>query len=177
MPKFPDFSGFWEFPKNWKVIPIIVPKSQKLGKFPASSNTDCCARDVEPVERSWQTKVENRGDPIPLKNATPAMGILAGVRSRTHWNIQRFQHPALYLSQITSDFLDLTIWLFWMVIYMGQMRSIFLLKNAISFAISWKRSWFCNWMPENSQRSQLHSTPTSEWLTSSRKVQVIYFSD
>ena len=39
MSKFPDLSGFWEFPKDSKVIPIHVQNSQELGKFPASNNT------------------------------------------------------------------------------------------------------------------------------------------
>ena len=41
MSKFPDLSGFWEFPKDSKVIPIHVQNSQELGKFPASNNTAC----------------------------------------------------------------------------------------------------------------------------------------
>ena len=39
MSKFPDLSGFWEFPKDSKVVPIYVLNSQELGKFPESSNT------------------------------------------------------------------------------------------------------------------------------------------
>ena len=39
MSKFPDFSGFWEFPKDSKVIPVHVQNSQELGKFPGSSHT------------------------------------------------------------------------------------------------------------------------------------------
>ena len=38
--KFPDFSGFWEFPKVQKPIPNLISKSQELGKFPESINTD-----------------------------------------------------------------------------------------------------------------------------------------
>ena len=40
MSKFPDFSGFWEFPKDRKVIPIYVQNSQELGKFPESSESE-----------------------------------------------------------------------------------------------------------------------------------------
>ena len=39
MSKFPDFIGFWEFPKESKVIPIYVRNSHELGKFPESSHT------------------------------------------------------------------------------------------------------------------------------------------
>ena len=42
MSKFPDFCGFWEFPKDPKVIPIYVQNSQELGKFPESSNAGFC---------------------------------------------------------------------------------------------------------------------------------------
>ena len=38
---FPDLSGFWEIPKDSKVIPIYVRNSQELGKIPASSHTGC----------------------------------------------------------------------------------------------------------------------------------------
>ena len=40
MSKFPDIRGFWEFPKDSKVIPIHVQNSQELGKFPKSSHTE-----------------------------------------------------------------------------------------------------------------------------------------
>ena len=40
MSKFPDFRGFWKFPKDPKVIPIYVQNSQESGKFPESSHTD-----------------------------------------------------------------------------------------------------------------------------------------
>ena len=39
MSKFPDFNGFWEFPKDPKVIPIYIQNSQELGKFAVSSHT------------------------------------------------------------------------------------------------------------------------------------------
>ena len=39
MSKFPNFSGFGEFPKDRKVIPIYVQNSQELEKFPESSHT------------------------------------------------------------------------------------------------------------------------------------------
>ena len=38
---FPDLSGFWEIPKDSKVIPIYVRNSQELGKIPAPSHTVC----------------------------------------------------------------------------------------------------------------------------------------
>ena len=41
---FPDLSGFWEIPKDSKVIPIYVRNSQELGKIPASSHTVLAAR-------------------------------------------------------------------------------------------------------------------------------------
>ena len=40
MSKIPDYSGFWEFPKVSKLVPIHVPKSQELGLFPKSSHTN-----------------------------------------------------------------------------------------------------------------------------------------
>ena len=42
MAKFPDFSGFWEFPKGPNVISIFVQNSQELGKCPESSHTGDC---------------------------------------------------------------------------------------------------------------------------------------
>ena len=40
MSKFPDFYGFWEFPNYQNSVPNDDSKSQELGKFPTSSNTD-----------------------------------------------------------------------------------------------------------------------------------------
>ena len=52
MSKFPDFSGFWEFPKDPKVVPIYVLNSQELGKFPESSNTGKGSYDFERKSRN-----------------------------------------------------------------------------------------------------------------------------
>ena len=73
MSKFPDFSGFWEFPKDPKVIPIYVQNSQELGKFPESSHT----------ERLFQF-TNDGGDENTrlLRNFLPAA--MAG-RSRSHF--------------------------------------------------------------------------------------------
>ena len=40
MLKIPDFSGFREFHKVSKLVPNHVQKSQELGLFPESSNTE-----------------------------------------------------------------------------------------------------------------------------------------
>ena len=40
MSKFPDFYGFCEFPNYQNYVPNDDWKSQELGKFPTSSNTE-----------------------------------------------------------------------------------------------------------------------------------------
>ena len=55
MSKFPDFIGFWEFPKDSKVIPIHVQNSQELGKFPGSSHTGHASVNEAPL--IWDVRV------------------------------------------------------------------------------------------------------------------------
>ena len=51
MSKFPDFDGFWEFPNDQNSVPKTGWKSQELGKFPTSANTEDIFLSIDEVSK------------------------------------------------------------------------------------------------------------------------------